>query len=126
MRFLLDTNIVIAASLALSEPLRVRMAACDADDFVTSAIVYAEALFGSMRDKPPPVDRLRLFIEEVPVLPFDEAAGTAYASLPFMRASYDRLIAAHALSLGLILITQNTKHFADIPNLKVENWTLPL
>lgn len=126
MRFLLDTNIVIIASLALNEPLRVRMAACDADDFVTSAIVYAEALFGSMRHKPPPIDRLQLFIEEVPVLPFDGAAAAAYASLPFLRGSYDRLIAAHALALGLTIVTANVADFADVPNLKVENWTLPL
>ena len=44
--------------------------------------------------------------------------------LPFKRGSYDRLIAAHALSLGLTVVTGNTKHFADVPGLKVENWTV--
>jgi tRNA(fMet)-specific endonuclease VapC len=68
---------------------------------------------------------LRAFIEEVPVLDFDYKAALAYASLPFRRASYDRLIAAHALSHGLTVVTDNVAHFADIPGLRVENWTLP-
>ena len=69
-------------------------------------------------------DRVVQVIEAVPVLPFDEAAARAYATLPFKRASYDRLIAAHALSHGLILVTHNEKHFADVPGLVVENWTV--
>ena len=44
--------------------------------------------------------------------------------LPFKRGSFDRLIGAHALSLGLTLITANQRHFADMPGLKVENWTI--
>lgn len=124
MKFLLDSNIVIAATLGVNDILRGRMAACDEDDLVTSAIVYAEVVFGSMRGKPPPLDKLQSFAEEVPVLDFDLAAATAYATLPFERASYDRLIAAHALSHDLTLVTDNERHFADVPGLKVENWTV--
>jgi tRNA(fMet)-specific endonuclease VapC len=47
----------------------------------------------------------------------------AYAQLPFKRASFDRLIAAHAVSQDLIVVTGNAKDFADVPGLKVENWT---
>ncbi|MFZ1368469.1 MAG: VapC toxin family PIN domain ribonuclease, partial [Sphingorhabdus sp.] len=43
---------------------------------------------------------------------------------PFKRGNFDRLIAAHALSLGLTIISQNTRDFADVPGLKVENWTV--
>lgn len=123
MRFLLDSNVVIAASLATGGPvLRARLAECDEGDLVTSAIVYAEVIFGSMRGKPPPLDRLQLFAKSVPVLDFDVAAATAYAALPHRRASYDQLIAAHALSRELIVITDNVADFADIPGLNVENW----
>jgi tRNA(fMet)-specific endonuclease VapC len=63
-------------------------------------------------------------VEEVPVLDFDYKAALAYAQLPFKRASFDRLIAAHAVSQDLIVVTGNAKDFADVPGLKVENWTV--
>ena len=44
--------------------------------------------------------------------------------LPFKRARFDRLLAAHALSLGVTIITNNESDFADVPGLTVENWTL--
>ena len=123
MRFLLDSNIIITGIMASSTVLRARLAACDEGDLATSAIAYAEVAHGSLRGKPPPLDLLKAFLEEIPVLPFDQAAADVYASLPFVRASYDRLIAAHALSRGLVIITRNVRHFADVPALEVENWT---
>ena len=125
MKYLLDSNIIIRALLASGEMLRERMAACEEGDVVTSAIAYAEVVFGSRNGKPPEPEQLEGFLEEIPVLDFDLAAARAYASLPFRRARYDRLIAAHALSRGLTVVTDNIAHFADVPNLKVENWTLP-
>lgn len=122
MKYLLDSNIVIAASLGIHRPLRENMGACEEGDLVTSAIAYAEVVYGSKRDRPPPFDKLAVLIEEVPVLDFDSAAAIAYASLPFERGSCDRLIAAHALSLGLIVVTDNVAHFEDVPGLQVENW----
>jgi tRNA(fMet)-specific endonuclease VapC len=121
---MLDSNVLIAVALGSDPSVRVRMAAYDEDDFVTSAIVYAEVLHGSMRDKPPPLPELQILIDEVPVLPFDDRAARAYAAISFKRGSYDRLIAAHALSLGLTVITNNEGDFADVPGLMVENWTI--
>lgn len=72
----------------------------------------------------PATEVLDAFIAEIPVLDFDQAAGRAYARLPFKRGRFDRLIGAHALSRGLILVTNNEQDFADIPGLKVENWTI--
>ena len=122
VKYLLDSNIIIGGLLASSEALRARMASCDEDDMVTSAVAYAEVAHGSMHGKPPPRDLLEEFLRDIPVLPFDAAAAQAYAALSFQRASYDRLIAAHALSLGVSIVTANEKHFADVPGLKVENW----
>jgi tRNA(fMet)-specific endonuclease VapC len=124
MKYMLDSNIVIAVSLANGAAIRQRMAEHDDGDFVISSIGYAEVVHGSVRGKPPSFVGLESLIEEVPVLPFDYAAARAYATIPFKRASYDHLIAAHALSLGLTLVTDNVKHFADVPGLKVENWTV--
>jgi tRNA(fMet)-specific endonuclease VapC len=57
------------------------------------------------------------------MLPFDEAAARAYARLPFKRARFHRLLAAHALSIGAAVVTGNVTDFADIPGLQVEDWT---
>lgn len=122
MRYMLDSNILIAIGLDVNECVIARASERDADEMVTSAIAYAEVIHGSERGKPPPIERLDLLMEEVPVLPFDAAAARTYAGLSFQRHSYDRLIAAHALSLGLVIVTDNTKDFSDVPGLQVENW----
>ncbi len=100
MRYLLDSNILIALGLDANEDLNARVAECDADALVTSAVVFAEVVLGSEHGKPPPLDNLAIMAEEIQILPFDEKAAMAYAKIPFKRASFDRLIAAHALSLG--------------------------
>ena len=125
MKYLLDANIIIFALSGSHPPLRVRMASCDEDDIVTSAVAYGEVAHGSMRGKSPTPGILARFVSRVPVLAFDETAARTYAALPFRRGAYDRLIGAHALSLGLTIVTDNVTHYADIPGLKVENWTLP-
>ncbi|MDO9490206.1 MAG: type II toxin-antitoxin system VapC family toxin [Sphingomonadaceae bacterium] len=123
MKYLLDSNILIKLALGTGgEALRTRLASCDEGDLVTSAVALAEVAYGSMNAKPPPFEQLRTLTEEVPVLDFDYKAALAYAGLPFKRASFDRLIAAHALSNGLTVVTDNVKHFADVPALAVENW----
>jgi tRNA(fMet)-specific endonuclease VapC len=124
VRYLLDTNVVIAALLAEGEDLRRRLATLEADQPVTSSIVVAEVMHGSVNGKPPPLHLLETFLEEVPVLPFDIEAARQYARLAFERRSFDRLIAAHALALDVVVVTSNVSDFADVPGLKVENWTV--
>lgn len=123
MKYLLDSNIVIKLTLGIGETLKARSRQCEEGDMVTSAVALAEVAYGSLNDKPPAIKELQAFVEEVPVLDFDYKAALAYAALPFKRASFDRLIAAHALSHDLIVVTDNDKHFADVPGLRVENWT---
>ncbi len=120
---MLDSNVIIKLVMYLDEGIVARAADCDVGDMVTSAVAFAEVAYGSMQALPPPLEQLRAFVEEVPVLDFDYKSAMAYASLPFRRSSYDRLIAAHALSHDLIVVTDNVKHFADVPGLQVENWT---
>lgn len=124
MKYLLDSNIIIKLVMNSSEALVARAGACDEGDIVTSAIAVAEVVYGSEREKPPASEQLQAFLEEVSVLAFDQAAALAYARLPFKRRGYDRLIAAHALSTGLTVVTDNVKHFADVAGLQVENWTI--
>jgi tRNA(fMet)-specific endonuclease VapC len=124
MKYLLDTNIIVALVVYEHKNVVLRAAACDAGDMVTSSVALAEVAFGTERGDPPSMDLLQAFIEEVPVLDFDHKAALAYAQLPFMRASFDRLIAAHAISHKLIVATANEKDFSDVPGILVENWTI--
>jgi tRNA(fMet)-specific endonuclease VapC len=120
--FLLDTNICIYLLEGRSDAAAARVSDCTVGQLVTSAIVYAEVMIGAI--KLSRVNEALSFFDQIPVLPFDAAAGDAYARLPFKRSSYDRLIAANALALGLILVTNNEADFADVPGLQVENWTV--
>lgn len=122
MKYLLDTNIIVALTIHGDANVVHRAAECDEGDMVTSSIALAEVALGTERGQQPTMDVLRAFVEEVPVLDFDYKAALAYASLPFKRASFDRLIAAHALSHDLIVVTRNVADFADVPGLRVENW----
>lgn len=122
MKYLFDSNIIIMTVMAMNPALQRRLADCDEGDIVTSAVAYAEVIHGAIRGKPPSFEKLQAFVEEAPVLAFDIKAAQVYATLSFKRASFDRLIAAHALSHGLTLVTDNEADFDDIPDLTVENW----
>ncbi len=74
--------------------------------------------------------RLEQFTAPLEILTYDEMAAGAYGDIRFQLEKYgqpigplDLLIAAHALSQNLILVTNNDKEFKRIKNLKVENWT---
>lgn len=124
MLYLLDTNSVIHLLADAFPSLTRKVAETEAGEIGMSTISFAEVALGVHRGKPPPSSVLDGFVEEVPLVPFDEAAARIYATLPFKRGNFDRLIAAQALQRGLTVITRNVKDFADVPELKVENWTL--
>lgn len=123
-KFLIDADMAIYAMAERHSPLNDRLAACYPGDVAISAISFAEIAVGTYVGKPPSPAVLDAFVRVVPILPFDEAAARAYAQLPFKRARFDRLLAAHGLSLGAAIVTNNEADFADVPGLKVENWTL--
>jgi len=123
VKFLLDANVCILLLGGLNRELNARALDCAPGEMAISAIAFAEVVKGSWQGKLPPLHMLDSFVEDVALLPFDEGAARAYARLPFRRASFDRLIAAHAISRGLILITVNERDFADIEGLRMENWT---
>lgn len=123
MRFLIDADSAIYATTGQHEKLRNRLAGCDPGDIGLSAISYAEIVLGMEQGKPPTDEALEAFVKAVPIVAFDDAAARAYAKLPFKRARFDRLLAAHAVSLSAILVTNNIGDFADVPGLIVDNWT---
>lgn len=123
-RFLLDTNICIYILNDAQAPSARAVAAQAKGSVVSSTIVLAEVLRGVPESDVAGRLIVERFFRLVEPLPFDAAAAQAYARLPFRRARLDRLIAAQALAVGLTLITNNERDFADIPDLRTENWTL--
>ena len=122
-QFLLDSNICIYMLGGGAPRARIRIELCAPGEVAASAITMAEVMVGARSLSA--VAHAKALFEIVKVLPFDEAAAAAYAALPFKRGSFDWLIAAHALSLGLTLVTNNSRDFAAVKGLKVENWARP-
>ncbi|MFA6115626.1 MAG: type II toxin-antitoxin system VapC family toxin [Sphingomonas sp.] len=121
---LIDTDCCVYALTGSHPALRARLMEREPGTVAISSITFAEIALGSINGKAPPIDVLEAFVGEIPILDFDQAAARAYASLPFKRGRFDRLLAAHSLSLGAVLVTNNERDFADIPGLRIENWTL--
>lgn len=122
-RFLLDTNVCVYLAENISEPLVLRVEQCEVGELATSSIAFAEFARGVDWSRPAAKDSLRRLFEAIPILPFDQNAAMAYAALPFARHRFDGLIGAHAMALGLTLVTANVSDFQDIHGLKVEDWT---
>ena len=122
-RFMLGSNICIYLLNDASPALARRVGEQDEGTLCCSAVTLAEIAVGYGKDA---VEALQLtaFLAEIPSVPFEEQAARIYGGLPFRRTRFDRLIAAHALALGLTLVTNNEADFADVPGLAVENWTL--
>lgn len=123
-RYLIDTDCAVYALTARYPALGERLAVCEPGEVAISAINYAEVALGAELGKAPPAEVLEAFIRQIVILPFDEAAAREYARLPFRHARFDRLLAAHALSIGATVVTNNEADFADVPGLRVENWTV--
>jgi tRNA(fMet)-specific endonuclease VapC len=122
--FLLDSNILIYV-LQDSDCVASRhIQSCPVGTVVTSAIVYGEVMRGIVAHEPQRAHQVEQLFELIAVLPYDATAAAAYARLPFRRGRLDRLIAAHALSAGLTLVTNNEADFADVAGLRIENWTV--
>jgi tRNA(fMet)-specific endonuclease VapC len=97
-----------------------------------SAITYAELQYGVTASADPQRERSNLenLIEDIPVAPFDAPAGIAYGPIRLVtrdsRADHlDKLIAAHAVALGVNIVTNNLRDFAKYPGVVAENWLTP-
>ena len=127
--YLLDTNVCIDFALGRSDALRARMRTERSRGLAISTITLAELRVGTRRPDADPEDerRLELLVTVIGLYGFDGAAAETYGRLGreigVKRKSFDRLIAAHAIALGLTLVTSNRDDFADVPGLSVENWT---
>ncbi len=106
-----------------------RFAQCIVGEVVMSSITYAELRLGMAVSANPQLEEKNLneLIEDIPVLAFDNSAANAYGPIRLATRekkndALDKLIAAHAVALNAILVTNNVQDFARYPNLKIENW----
>ena len=127
---LLDTNICIYIINAKPPAVLARFRQYRMGDIGLCSVVAAELAFGvaqseSTRNR----QALQMFLAPLTIMPFDAAAVWIYGDL---RAdlerrgtpigSFDTLIAAHALSQQALLVTNNTREFAKVPGLQLDNW----
>ena len=132
MKYMLDTNICIY-TIKHKLPEVIKAFLChEPDDMCISSITYGELMHGV--EKSQAVERNRaaitLFLSAISILPFDSDAAEEYGAV---RADLERkgtpigpmdmLIAGHARSRGLILVTNNTREFFRVNELEVEDWT---
>ncbi len=132
MKYLLDTNICIYTIKRRPEEVFRRVEACRIGDIGISSITYSELCYGVSKSQAVKRNReaLERFVAPLEILEFGAEAALAYGEV---RAALEKkggapigpmdlLIVAHALVVGCVLVTNNTREFGRIPELKIEDW----
>ena len=131
MNYLIDTDICIY--IMNKRPARVieKVKTSEIGEIGISTITVSELRYGAAKSVHKEKNQRRLdeFLTPFEILDFDKPAARAYGEIRFQLEKaglpigpLDLLIAAHAASQGLILVTNNEREFKRIPVLKVENW----
>jgi len=132
MDYLVDTDICVYIVRRKSPIVRERMLALPSGAAGMSVVTFFELVHGAMKSNRPAenLGRAEELVRVIPVLSLDADVALVYGRLrtELERAgtiigSYDMLIAAHAVALGLTLVTNNTREFSRVKGLRVENWT---
>ncbi|RFF27806.1 MULTISPECIES: PIN domain-containing protein [unclassified Wenzhouxiangella] len=128
--YLLDTNMLIAAVKGRS-PVRERLETIDASNILISPIVLGELLTGVEKSQRKSANRKRLLtvLEGLRIVELGPEVAVRYGQVrAFLESkgtpigANDFWIAAHALDLGAVLVTDNEREFHRVPGLDVENW----
>ena len=123
---MLDTNVLIALQRGNQEVARI-LSTLNQESVGISSIVELEFRAGLLRESAdsPGYQIGHAILDSVRVYPFDSSAATSGAFLKMLSKNSNRmdtLIAAHAIALGRVLVTNNTKDFENIPGLQLDNW----
>lgn len=133
MKYMLDTNICIALIRQKPQSVIEHLVACKPGDVAISAITVAELMHGAHKSNQTKKNlaALEQLLLPLELVDFDQRASAVYGTI---RATLDRqgniigsmdmLIGAHALSLGLVLVTNNTREFERIERLNIEDWLI--
>lgn len=131
MKYLLDSNVCVDYLTGRHPAVTTRIQSLLPEDLCLSSIVVAELRYGGDKSARPRRNHhlLDVLINEIPCRDFDSKAASIYGKI---RAALekkghpigpnDMLIAAHALSLGLILVSDNVREFNRVRGLQLENW----
>ncbi len=128
IRYMLDTDISIF--IIKRKPLEVkRMFNIHSGDICISTVTLGELVFGAENSKRQQfnMNQLEGFSGRLEIISYDEIAANHFGQLRKELqgqkiGAYDFMIAAHARSLGLTLVTNNTKEFERVNGLRIENW----
>ena len=130
LKYLLDTDIAIYT--VKNKPKVVRDAfIAHEGQLCISAVTQMELIYGAEKSSDPArnLREVEGFLARLDVLPFDGDAATHTGQIRAELARtgkpigpYDQMIAGHARSKGLILVSNNVKEFARVPGIRLENW----
>lgn len=125
IKYMLDTNICIYLMNEQPEAVIARFRQCRKGEVAISSITWAELSCGLNIHNDDA--QFEAFLSAINVLPFDIKAATLFGELsqkfPNRKSSFDRMIAAHAISLGVVLVTNNVSDF-ELYGMAVENWVV--
>ena len=131
-RYMLDTDTSSYIMKRSNDSVLRRLKKTPVTDVCISVITKFELLFGVEISPRKPQDQAALaaFLDYVEALDFPDQASGDYAKIRSdlkrrgtMIGANDLFVAAHARSLGLTLVTNNTREFGRVSNLTLENWT---
>ena len=133
IRYMLDTCTIAYAKNREPACVLERLLQHDPSEICISSITMAELEFGVYRSSKPEKNRmdLMMFLSNIAVLTFDSDAAFEYGDIRqklktagIIIGANDMLIAAHARSRNLTLVTHNTREFNRVERLKVEDWVI--
>jgi tRNA(fMet)-specific endonuclease VapC len=131
MKLMLDTNICIYLIKQQPPSIIERFLSHPVGDIGISSITVAELAYGVSKSRHSSRNRhaLEQFLVPLQIAEFDQAAAWSYGRLRGQLeakgtpiGSMDMLIAAHALSLEVRLVSNNVREFQRVPGLRLENW----
>ncbi len=132
LKYMLDTNIIIYTLKNHPQSVRDKFNV-HRGEFCMSSITLMELIYGLEKSKQSPPKRAlaEAFISAVPAIDYGEAAAEHTGDIRAMLeksgtpiGNFDNLIAGHARSMGMVLITNNTKEFKRVDGLRLENWVM--
>jgi len=131
IKYMLDTNICIYIIKKKPVDIIERFRQTQISQIGISSITLSELEYGIVKSSKPDQNQFALaqFLAPLEILPYGDEAALQYGRLrAFLEkqgtpiGSLDMLIAAHALSIDSILVTNNEKEFNRAPNLNIDNW----